>query len=660
MAYFVTGGTGFIGRHLVPLLAARGAPVYLLTRASAHERVEALRRACGAHGAQLIAVEGDLTEENLGVDAAFAAGIAGHVEHFFHLAALYDLSDGVDAERFVQVNIDGTREALRLAQHLRAGCFHFVSSIASAGRYPGVFTEEMFDEAQGLEHPYFRSKHLAEALVRETHELPWRIYRPGMVVGHSATGVMDKIDGPYYLFKTLQRLRKTLPAWLPLIGFEGGHVNLVPVDFVAAALAHLAHVPGQNGRCFHLTDPTDRRVGAVLNLFAKAAHAPTMALRIEPGLLRTVPGLVRFAGALSPVQHLIDEVLKGFGIPKPIAGLLDYPTSFDATRAQALLSEAGIVVPPLEEYAWRLWDYWERQLDPELDRAQKLRRAIQGRTVLITGGSSGIGRATALRLAQAGAKVLIVARDPARLESVRREIEALGASVATYACDIADPPACTRFLQQALADHGHIDLLINNAGRSIRRAIDNSYDRLHDFERLMRINYFAAVAVTLGVLPGMVQQGRGHVISISSIGVLSSAPRFAGYNASKAALEAFSRCAAAEYRSRGIRFTIINMPLVRTPMVAPTRMYEQLPLMDPEEAAELVVEAVLRRPERLATPLGRLASLVELLLPQVERAVMSESYRIFPESSGAESKSAAPPASPEMRTFASLLRGVHW
>ena len=203
--------------------------------------------------------------------------LRGKINHFVHLAALYDLdAKAADLER---TNLSGTRHALDLALDLKAGCFHHVSSIAVAGRYKGVFTEQMFDEASDLDHPYFRTKHEAEALVRASSGVPFRIYRPGMVVGDSRSGAMDKIDGPYYLFKLIQKIRDKLPAWMPLIGFEGGHINLVPVDFVAAALAHLMHVPGIDGQCFHLTDPRDLRIGAVLNVFAKAAHAPTMSLQ---------------------------------------------------------------------------------------------------------------------------------------------------------------------------------------------------------------------------------------------------------------------------------------------------------------------------------------------------------------------------------------------
>lgn len=661
MAYFVTGGTGFIGRHLVSELAKRGEPIHVLVRPGSRARLERVVRDCGERGSLIVAVEGDLASELLGVTARDRARLIGGIRHFFHLGAVYDLA--AESGELERANVLGTRNALALARELDAGCFHLVSSIAVAGRYRGTFTEEMFEEAQHLdhEHPYFRTKHESEALVRASG-IPWRVYRPGMVLGHSASGVMDKIDGPYYLFKLIQKLRGALPSWVPLIGFEGGHVNFVPVDFVAAALAHLAHLPGQDGRCFHLTDPEDRRVGETLNVFARAAHAPVMSLRLEPSVLGSAVGLAAAgAGRLRPLQRILEQLLRELGIPRSVVGLLDYPTTFDSTNAQRLLTEAGISVPKLEQYAWRLWDYWERQLDPDLFKARNLREAVRGKTVLITGGSSGIGRATALKLAAAGARVLIVARDEARLGTVRAEIEAEGGTVRTYACDLTEPEACREFLAQVLAQHGHVDILVNNAGRSIRRAIENTYDRLHDYERVMRINYFAAVQVTLGLLPAMVAHGGGQVVSVSSIGVLTNAARFAAYNASKAALEAFTRCAAGEYHAHGVHFAVVNLPLVRTPMVAPTKFYERFPLIQPEQAADLLCHAIVYRSDRLATRLGRFAQLLDILAPRITRAVMSEAYTMFPES---EAAGGAPGSdrktTPDMAVFASLMRGVHW
>jgi NAD(P)-dependent dehydrogenase (short-subunit alcohol dehydrogenase family) len=286
---------------------------------------------------------------------------------------------------------------------------------------------------------------------------------------------------------------------------------------------------------------------------------------------------------------------------------------------------------------------------------------VEGRNVLVTGGSSGIGRASAIKLAEAGARVLIVARDAEKLDAVRGEIERRGGTVFTYACDIGDPQACDALIAKLLADHGHVDVLINNAGKSIRRAIENTYDRLHDYERLMRVNYFAAVRVTLGLLPTMVKRGGGHVVSISSIGVLSNAARFAAYNASKAALETFTRCAAAEYSDRGVRFSVINMPLVRTPMVAPTRIYEQFPLISAEQAADMVCDALIHQPLRLATRLGIFAQLLWTFAPKLSEIITNESFKMYPESAaaGAPADANAKPSA-EMIAFATLLRGVHW
>ncbi len=660
MAYFVTGGTGFIGRHFIAAIVARGEPIYVLVRPGSRARFDRLVQDNAEHGSSIIAVEGDLSDELLGVPASMREQLRGHIGHFVHLGALYDLA--ADAAALERSNVAGTRNAVQLAHDLQAGCFHQVSSIAAAGRYAGIFTEAMFDQAQGLEHPYFRTKHESEALVRSSCRIPWRIYRPGMVVGHSLSGAMDKIDGPYYLFKLIQKIRDTVPSWLPLVGFEGGHINLVPVDFVAAALVHLVHAPGQDRQCFHLTDPQDRRIGDVLNLFAKAAHAPTMTLRLDSDLLRRSPSAVgAVSELLHPLHRLKVRVLREFGIPASVLSLLDYPTRFDASRAQELLALAGIEVPRLEDYAWRLWDYWERQLDSDLNTLANLRAAAGGKTILITGGSSGIGRATALKLADAGAHVLIVGRNVENLTRVSGEIERRGGRVSQYACDLTDAAASASLQATLLADHGHIDILINNAGRSIRRAIDHSYDRMHDYERLMSINYFAAVRMTLGLLPAMVKHGSGHVICISSIGVITNAARFAGYNASKAALEAFTRCAAAEYSDRNVRFTVINMPLVRTPMIAPTKLYERFHVLQPEQAADQVCGAIVHRPARLSTTLGTLAQVVEAFAPRINTAVMSEGFNMFPDSEAAGGSSPADPqADASAVAFAALMRGVHW
>jgi len=483
-----------------------------------------------------------------------------------------------------------------------------------------------------------------------------------MVLGHSRTGQIDKVDGPYYFFKLIQKMRETLPRWMPTIGLEGGRLNMVPVDYVADAMDYIAHLDGQDGKCFHLVDPEPRRAGEMLNIFARAGHAPEMSMRLDVRMFSFIPSAVtQGLMMLAPVRRITNQILADLHIPRGVLKFLNYPTRFDNRNTEEVLKGTGIEVPDLKEYAWRLWDYWERNLDPDLFVDHSLRGAVEGKNVLVTGASSGIGRAAALKLGEAGARVIIVARGEEKLQEVQQEIEALGGTVFAYQCDVSDMAECDRLVQQVSADHGHVDVLVNNAGRSIRRSIALSFDRFHDFERTMQLNYFGSLRLIMGFLPGMRQRRRGQVINVSSIGVLSNAPRFSAYAASKAALAAVSRCAPSEFSDEGISFTTINMPLVRTPMIAPTKIYEQVPTISPDEAADMIGEAIIRRPLRIATRLGIFAQVMHMLAPKVGETVMNTAYRMFPDSAAARGEAQIEEKpSTEMIAFASLMRGIHW
>ncbi len=663
MSYFVTGATGFIGRHLVANLLKRKGTVYVLVRKGSQKKLDALVERMGWERKRIVPVQGDLAKPLLGMGAEKVAELKGKVRHFFHLAAIYDLA--ADAASQVTANVEGTRNAVALAEAINAGCFHYASSIAVAGLYSGTFREDMFEEAEDLFHPYFRTKHDAEKVVREECKRPYRIYRPGMVVGHSQTGEIDKIDGPYYFFTALKKLRELLPPWAPMIGIEGGRINLVPVDFVADAMDHIAHKPGLNGGCFHLVDPDPRRIGEVLNLFARAGHAPQMTMRLDARMFSFLPFPVKAAlGNLPPVKRFTGMVLRDLGIPKEVIGLITYSTRFDCRETERALKGSGIKLPVLDSYAWRLWDYWERHLDPALFIDRSLKGKVKGKVVLITGGSSGIGKAAALKVAAAGATTVIVARGEEELFATRDEIVAAGGTCHAYTCDLADMASCDALVEKVNAAHGGVDILINNAGRSIRRSIELSYDRFHDFERTMQLNYFGSLRLIMGFLPKMTERRRGQIINISSIGVLANSPRFSAYVASKAALDAFSRCAQGELSGKGIAFTTINMPLVRTPMIAPTKMYDSVPTLSPEEAADLIVQAVVERPSRIATRLGIFAALINALAPKAYELVMNTAFELFPDSAAAKGIQGAregevQPTS-EQIAFAAVMRGVHW
>jgi NAD(P)-dependent dehydrogenase (short-subunit alcohol dehydrogenase family) len=663
MIYFVTGATGFIGKRLVAkLLERKGTTVYFLTRDKSPERLDPLYTYWQTDKSRAIPILGDLRQPMLGVGKADLRKLKGNVTHFFHLAAVYDLSAG--AEEQMAVNVEGTRNTVALADELEVGCLHHVSSIAAAGLYEGVFREDMFDEAENLDHPYFGTKHESEKIVRKESRRPWRVYRPGVVVGDSRTGEMDKIDGPYYFFKLIQKTRKLLPPWMPTIGLEGGRINIVPVDFVVDAIAYISHKKGLDRRAFHLTDPHPRRVGDVLNIFARAGHAPEMAMRINAALLGFIPRSVKKTMmALTPVRRIRNAIMKDLGLPEDILQFVNYPTRFDSRETEKALAGSGIAVPRLEDYAWKLWDYWERHLDPDLYTDRTLRGRVGGKVVLITGGSSGIGKATAFKIAEAGATTIIVARDMEKINETLAEAKAHGLTMIAYSADVGDEAQCADLLARIKAEHGGVDVLVNNAGRSIRRGIENSYDRFHDFERTMQVNYFGALRLTLGVLPLMTAKRAGHVINISSIGVLTNAPRFSAYVASKAALDAWTRCAASEYVDRGVEFTTINMPLVKTPMIAPTKLYDHVPTLTPDDAADMIVDAIIHRQVRIATRLGIFGQVLHAVAPRIAQIVMNTTFRMFPDSTAAKGQAegaALPPPTADQVAFSQFMRGIHF
>jgi short-subunit dehydrogenase len=313
-------------------------------------------------------------------------------------------------------------------------------------------------------------------------------------------------------------------------------------------------------------------------------------------------------------------------------------------------------------------------VDRVLNGERTLEKAVRDKIVLITGASSGIGEAAAREVGAAGGTVLLVARSADKLEALAAEITELGGTAHVHPCDLTDMEAIDRLASDILDQHGRVDILVNNAGRSIRRSVALSYDRFHDYERTMQLNYFAAVRLILRFLPGMRERGSGQIVNMSSAGVQTRTPRFGAYIASKAALDTLCDALQAEVQDDGVRFTTIYMVLVRTPMIAPTKIYDRFPALTPEQAGDVVAEAIAYRPRRISPPFGSAASFADAVSPLVMDVVRNRGFKMFPDSRRAKGEAGKPPegdvapATPdpdEQATaagvaFARATRGVHW
>jgi NAD(P)-dependent dehydrogenase (short-subunit alcohol dehydrogenase family) len=213
-----------------------------------------------------------------------------------------------------------------------------------------------------------------------------------------------------------------------------------------------------------------------------------------------------------------------------------------------------------------------------------------------------------------------------------------------------------------LADHASIDVVVNNAGRSIRRSIALSLDRFHDFERTMQLNYFGAIKMIMALLPHMRERKFGHIVNVSSIGVQTNPPRFSAYVASKAALDAWTRVVSSEVIGDGVSFTTIHMQLVRTPMIAPTKIYDQFPTITPDEAADLICEAIRSKPKQINTRLGTFGEVLYALAPKAVDQILHMAYKVFPDSAASKGdKAGAEPerANVEQIAMANIMKGVH-
>src|SRR5882724_8036427 len=482
MRYVVTGGTGFIGRRVVSQILARrdDAEVWVLVRRESLSRFERLAtEGSQAWGDRAKPLVGDLTAENLGLTDEAVAEL-GAVDHIVHCAAIYDITADEADQR--AANVEGTRAVIDLARRLDA-TLHHVSSIAVAGTYHGEFTEDDFDVAQDLPTPYHQTKFEAELLVRSAAGLRYRVYRPAVVVGDSRTGEMDKVDGPYYFFPLLRKLA-VLPRFTPMVLPDAGRTNIVPVDFVVEAVVALMHADGRDGQTFHLTAPKTIGLRGIYRGVAEAAGLPPLRGSL-PGA--TATPFLRVSGRAKVLRNMAATQL---GIPGEILDVVDLAPTFTSPNTAEALHGTGIAVPEFASYAPQLWRYWAEHLDPDRARRDDPAGPLVGKHVIITGASSGIGRASAIAVAERGGCVFALARNAEALDDLIAEIREFGGAAHAFTCDVTDSTSVEHTVKDILGRFGHVDYLVNNAGRSIRRSVIASTDRLHDYDRVMAVNYF--------------------------------------------------------------------------------------------------------------------------------------------------------------------------
>ena len=543
-----------------------------------------------------------------------------------HCGAIYDITAAEDAQR--AANVEGTRAVIELAR--LDATLHHVSSIAVAGTFRGEYTEDDFDVAPGPAHAVSpdqvrgRAAGALDAGVCATASTG-----PAVVVGDSRTGEMDKVDGPYYFFGMLAKLAR-LPKFTPIVLPDTGRTNIVPVDYVVDALVALIHAPDPRRADVPPHRAESDRAARHLPWGCRGGRAAAAARLAAARRRDAVP-----AGHADAPRCCATWRPPSSAVPAEILDVVDLARRSPPTTPGSVARQRNRRSRSSRRTRRSCGGTGPSTSTPTGPAATIRPARWSGRHVIITGASSGIGRASAIAVAERGATVFALARNAEALDDLVAEIRAYGGQAYAFTCDVTDSASVDHTVKDILGRFGHVDYLVNNAGRSIRRSVVASTDRLHDYERVMAVNYFGAVRMVLALLPHWRERRFGHVVNVSSAGVQASNPKYSAYLPSKAALDAFADVVGTETLSDHITFTSIHMPLVRTPMIAPSRRLNPIPPISAEHAAAMVVRGAGREAGPDRHPVGTLADVGKYFTPKLSRRVLHQMYLGYPDSAAA-------------------------
>ena len=635
MRFFLTGASGFLGKYLLELLCKDQdvKTIYLLLQDKSRlDYIEQHLLNKNIQMKKIVFIQGDITKKNLDITENKFNLLLGNIDKIYHLAALYDLN--ANSKKLDLINHQGTKNTLEFAQKIKAKSFDYISSIAVAGNFSGKFFENDNLKKPKTKNAYYESKYKAELHIHNNCNIVYKIFRPGIIVGSSIDGYIEKVDGIYYIFNLLSELKKNLPAWFSLACPEGGILNLVPVDYVAKAIHKISKSQTKND-IFHITDSAPYSFGQIIELLLQEQNSPKINFTIKNSFLNFLPkGFLSFLKNNYFLSKIYSVLLEYYKIPKSSLEFINYKTFFDNKNSQKILNKESINCPNLKSYIDVLYQYWDKNKNIENQKEQALVTEIKNKHIVLTGATSGIGLETLKALSCYNINLTVIARDLVKLDKKITDIKNIKANIYKIKADFTDERQIKKAITKSITKFKNVDIIINNAGFSIRRDILKSNNDLENYKKLMQINYFAPLSLILSALDSMKQQNSGHIINISSIGVLTKAPKFSGYIAAKSALENFSYAADAELDKHNIKFTNINMPLVATPMINPVKIYKDIPTISSIDAKDLIMEAIIKKPKRIATKIGIFVNIIHAIMPSFGQVLNSESFEFFNQKTG--------------------------